>query len=98
MAKVVVSRIRIPKSKLAMIPEHERNMLFMLGHIVNELTILSKLHIYASNYARRPMPTKVEERVNVSQTMLIGKLLTGKIKEAWEFIRGAFLSSPLGRT
>lgn len=93
--EILVNRIRIGKDKLSEIPNDERGFLFMLGHIGNELSMLQKLQWYASNYK---YPTEsVEDHVHTSQALMVAKLLVAKEKEAWEFIRAIFLSTPLGK-
>lgn len=93
--EILVNRIRIGKDQLSAIPDDERSFLFMLGHIGNELSILQKLQWYASNYE---YPTEtVEDHVHTSQALLVAKLLVAKEKEAWNFIRTIFLSTPLGK-
>ena len=93
--EISVNRIRIGKDKLSVIPDDERSFLFMLGHIGNELSILQKLQWYASNYDY-PAET-IADHVHTSQMLMVAKLLVAKEKEAWDFIRTIFLSTPLGK-
>ena len=92
---ITIYRLRVPKEKLASIPENERNFFFMLAHIGNELSILQKLLWFASN-SRRGDGT-IQDTVQTMQALFIGRLLVGKVKEAWEFVRTVLLSSPLGK-
>ncbi len=93
--EILVNRIRIGKDQLSAIPNDERSLLFMLGHIGNELSILKKLQWYASNYE---YPTEtIEDHVHTSQALMVAKLLVAKEKEAWNFIRTIFLSTSLGK-
>lgn len=94
--EISVNRIRIGKDRLSAIPDDERSFLFMLGHMSNELSILQKLQWYASNY-NYPAGT-IEGHVHTSQWLMVAKLLVAKEKEAWDFIRTIFLSTPLSKT
>lgn len=91
---VIITRMRFAKSRLAQIPERERGLFFMLGHISNELAILSRFASLCRNYT---WPEEVRGPAQIAQAMLVLRLLGGKCKEAWEFIRKAFIKSPLGR-
>lgn len=89
-----VARVKIPKARLAEMPEAERAFVFMLCHIGNEIVNLQKLFMFTSNMHFSP---GIEYDVHYAQSMLIGKVLTGKLSEAWEYIRSAFLSNPRGK-
>ena len=94
--EVTIQRLRIAKDKLSAIPDDERSFLFMLGHIGNELSMLQKLHWYSSNFDN-PENTKEENHVHTSQALMVSKLLVGKEREAWNFVRTVFLSTRLGK-
>ena len=74
-----VTTLMIPKSTLAAIPDAERSLFFMLGHIANELSCLRRLLIIAIHYK---WPEPVRASIHVSQALLLAKMLAGKCREA----------------
>jgi len=93
---IILQQFRIGKDKLLAMPDNERNLLFMLGHIGNEISMLQKLQWYASNF-QYPANTAAEGHAHTSQSLMIGKILIGKLNESWNFIRSIFLSTELGK-
>lgn len=94
MANPILTRAIISKAKLNELPSYDRALLFMLGHIANELISLTRLALFAGNYK---YPDSIKGNTQTSQALLILKLLAGKLREAWHFVRMAVLQSPHGR-
>lgn len=90
----IVTKFLISKAKLSELAAYDRALLFMLGHIANELISLTRIALFANNYR---YPDSVKGNTHTSQALFIHKLLAGKLKEAWRFIRMAVLESPQGR-
>lgn len=90
---LVVTRLLIPKAKLAAIPANERGLYLMLDHIQNELSILMRLTLFSENYR---FPEPVRASAHIAQAMLIVRFLGAKCTEAWEFIGRAILRSQIG--
>ena len=94
--EITVHRLRIGKDKLSAIPDNERNLLFMLAHIANEISILQKLQGYMGNF-EYPANTDAESDALTSQSLFMGRLYIGKLNEAQNFIRSIFLRTELGK-
>jgi len=92
---VRLHHFQLTKAQLGQMPEPERNLLVMLAHSANEISILSKLfHYCAGNHSDEP----VIERAENAQALLMGRLLTGKIYEFWNLLQTGYFASPLSRT
>ncbi|MBI3128204.1 MAG: hypothetical protein HYZ11_11415 [Candidatus Tectomicrobia bacterium] len=63
-------------------PEKDRNLLFLLGHIANENIILQKLLLMCIP-AGETEKTQEESWAVVTQSLLIAKVLVSKLFEAW---------------
>jgi len=89
-----VFRMRVPKERLAAMPQKERTLFLLLGYSANQIATLMKLLVFATNH----MPDeKVHATVSAAQSHVILKLLIGTLNEAWELIRKNFLESLPGR-
>ena len=88
--------VRVPLSKdlLRAMPEEERALLFLLGYAANQVTMVSKLMIFATN---KTAPDAVEQLVTGAQTQMLVRMTIGIISETWEMLRSHFLSRPLAK-
>lgn len=87
MPSIKVHTITIPKEKLDQAPEEERLTYLMAGNLANDLLILQKLLIMSSRTAAdmgEPHSTPVN-----GSTLLLVKLLAGRLYEGWNWLRGA---------
>ena len=90
-----VHHITLSKTQLEAIPEAERNLLVLLGHAANEISVLSKLfHFCAGARSEEPMIMHAEN----AQALVLGRLLTGKIYECWNLLQAGFFGSAVSRT
>jgi len=80
---------RILKSDLLKIPEKERILFLLMGHLANELNILYKLLIVCFN--KDNSQNEVIERAQLYQGLAINTILIGKIYEGWKLINDIFL-------
>ena len=81
---ITVYRVPISKKQFQLIPSDERALLFVAGHVLNQVSVFIKLVRFSTNSD----PTNpIEERVSAAQSQLILRCLIGVIAEAWEFIR-----------
>jgi hypothetical protein len=76
--------VELTKKQLASMPEEERRALLLLGHAINEINVLQKLIMM---HRREPAPHKVVERVEAGQALIVGRVLIGKLHEAWELFK-----------
>jgi transcriptional regulator with XRE-family HTH domain len=81
---ITVYRVPISKKQFETIPSHERALVFVAGHVLNQVSVFIKLVRFSTNSD----PTNpIEERVSAAQSQLILRCLVGVLVEAWEFIR-----------
>jgi hypothetical protein len=90
-----IHHITLSKEQLAGIPVQERNLFILLGHAANEVGVLAKLfHYCAGNHFEEPILEKAE----LTQAMLLGRLLTGKIYEFWKLMQNGYFGTGLSKT
>ena len=82
--EITVYRVPISKKQFQSVPSDERALLFVAGHVLNQVSVFIKLVRFSTNSD----PTNpIEERVSAAQSQLILRCLIGVLVEAWEFIR-----------
>ncbi|MBD9359270.1 hypothetical protein [Methylomonas fluvii] len=92
---IQLHHFELTKAQLNQMPEPERNLLVMLAHAANEISVLAKLFHFCSGN-RSDIP--VLERAENSQALLLGRLLTGKLYEFWNLLQTGYFASALSRT
>lgn len=76
--------VNLTKAKLAAMPQADRTILLLLGHASNEINVLSKLILMT----RKDDPSsKLVDRVEAGQILILMRILIGKLHEAWELFR-----------
>jgi hypothetical protein len=91
---VLVHHIKLTKGQLDAIPEAERVLTVLLAHAANELNVLTKLFHFCSHHETA---TAVEEQARVTQSLVLGRVLTGKIHECWTLLQKAFFGARLSK-
>jgi hypothetical protein len=86
--------INTPKSDLARVPEPERILFLLLGHLANELSVLKKLFFFC---AHSEAQDKWQRRANNAQALVMARTLIGKLYEGWRLLDGCFFKSGLSR-
>lgn len=89
-----VYELQIPKSDLEKIPDPERNIFLLFGHVHDELAFLNKLLLLVSDSDA----TGIEQHAMTTQAMIVGRLYCGKIHEAWEMVRKRYLKKNIAQT
>jgi hypothetical protein len=79
-----IFEFKVSKQDLARIPADERAFLFFLGQAINEISCLSKITYMSGN---APEGHKLIENVHVGQTLILLRILIGKVHEAWTLFR-----------
>jgi hypothetical protein len=92
MAQVI--RIRLTKGQLDKIPRNERVFYFMAGQLANEINILTKLVWFGMNQ-ERAAAKGVPQEAALSQTLLLIKILAGKLYEGHALTGKAFSATKL---
>lgn len=83
-AIVTVYRVPISKEQFQSIPSAERALVFVAGHVLNQIGVFIKLVRFSTNNDPADL---IEGRVSAAQSQLILRCLIGVLVEAWEFIR-----------
>lgn len=65
-------------------PPEERRALLLLGHAINEINVLQKLIMM---HRRDAAPHKIVDRAEAGQTLILTRVLIGKLHEAWELFK-----------
>jgi hypothetical protein len=89
-----IHHITLTRKQLDSIPESERRLLVLLAHAGNELNVLSKLFHFS---ARPGSETPIVQQAENTQSMVLGRVLTGKIYECWNLMQSAFFRSGLSK-
>lgn len=90
---MIIHKISIPKKKLEDMPERERALFFGLGHLANEINILQKHFLWCI-----PKTDKEEEQwAALTQSLVLSKVLAGKLYEGWSLIEKSFFNSKLSK-
>lgn len=76
------------------IPPAERSLLVLLGHAMNEVNVLTKLFLISSRFEKEP---RWYAHGQSCQALVLGRTLTGKLHEIWQFIAKGYLRTPLSR-
>lgn len=75
-----VYRVKLPKQHLAALPEADRKLFLLLGHVSNEINVLQKLILMLR---REDAPSSMVDIVEAGQAMIVLRNLIGKLHEAY---------------
>jgi hypothetical protein len=89
-----ILRLPIPKETLAKMTPEERGLFLLLGYASNQVNVLWKLVIIATNNTPADY---IEQRVSGAQTQILVRLTVGAMWEAWLLVERGFLKSKIGR-
>ena len=87
--------VNTTKSALAKVPENERILFLLLGHLANELSVLKKLFFFC---AHSGVEDKWQRRANIVQALVVARVLIGKLCEGWELLNWYFFRNGLSKT
>jgi hypothetical protein len=90
---ITVLQIPVSKDRLRGMPPDERALLLLSGYVANQINLLSKLIIFATNKTA----SGVEETLCAAQTQMLARLAIGVLNEGWELISKRFIGSPIGK-
>lgn len=74
-----IYEIKLTRGQFLSLPENERPLFFQLGHVFNELSFLNKLLYMVSD----PDLEGIERKGMTVQSMIVARIFTGKVFEAW---------------
>ena len=89
-----IQRINITIEQLRQIPDHERALIVVLAHALNEVNVLNKLIFLCTNFDIEP---RWKAHAHASQAFVLARLLIGKLNEAWDAIRKGYFGSQLSK-
>lgn len=92
---MTVFRAKLSKEGLQQLSPEERRLFLSLGHIANEIKALQKLLVWSSDFSPDHEPI-VHGRISFSLMLL--KILAGKLNEAHETIRKNFYNPEVSRS
>ena len=81
-------------TKLRIVPEHERTLFVLLGHVVNEINVLNKTFYLATQFEEEP---RWRVHAHISQSLVFARALVGKLNEGWELLQKGYFNSQLSR-
>ncbi|MEA3459439.1 MAG: hypothetical protein U9R11_01990 [Chloroflexota bacterium] len=91
---MTVYAARLSKAQLQSVPPEERSLFLSIAHLVNEINALHKLVLWASDFSSG---NEVEVHGQVSLTLMLLKLLAGKLKEGHKLLRKRFYGTAVSR-
>ena len=92
---VRVHHITLSRTQLDAVPETERRLLVLMANAANELNVLSKLFHFS---ARAASKTPILMQAENTQSLVLGRVLTGKIYECWKLLQSAFFRTAISKT
>jgi hypothetical protein len=87
--------VRLPVTVFSTMPDDDRGLLVLYGHILNEVNALNRLLACAARI--EPGPTWLVH-AGSAQAFLLAKLQIGKLYEGWKATKDAYFSTKLSRT
>ena len=84
---ISVHRVQLHADQLAALPEAERNLLFLAGHILNELNSLNKIFTWCLSRPPNEASSAVNSLAQGVQALVYARVLAGKVSEAWEALK-----------
>ena len=75
-------------------PENERVLFLLLGHLANELSVLKKVFYFCGHLEAEE---KWQSRANKAQALVMARVLIGKLCEGWELLQRHFFRNGLSK-
>lgn len=91
-----IRRIALPVTELLRLEPAERNVLFLVGHINNEISSLTKIWGWCLDGAKVAGVSEIEAYAGTAQAMMYARLLAGKLLEAWGALEKSWFASKVG--
>jgi len=91
---IEVYRVPISKEQFRALPKDERALILLMGHALNEISVLIKLVTFSTNHGPED---PIEGRVSAAQSQVILRFLFGTVVEIWEFLRRPANQKIIGR-
>ncbi|HTT07406.1 MAG TPA: hypothetical protein VMH34_01240 [Gammaproteobacteria bacterium] len=91
---MIIQKSRLNLTKLRQIPEKERALFVLLGHVVNEVNVLNKTFYLCTQFQDEP---KWRSHAHTSQALVFARLLIGKLYEGWNLLRKGYFESQISK-
>ena len=92
---IEVFRVPISKAQLRSIPVDERNLLLLISHAVNQMSVMRRLLIFSLNY---DSANALENTLSAAQSQTILRFLFGALAEAWEMVKRPINQKLIGKS
>lgn len=92
---ISIHRVTISKDALISLTAAERNLLFLAGHVVNELNSLNKVFMWCLHKHPEEIPSKLNSLAQGVQSLVYARTLAGKVSEAWEALKTGWFRNRL---
>ena len=89
-----VQRIAVSRETLLDMPVSDRNFVITIGHLLNELNVLSKILYRCSQYSTAD---RVVSHAQTTQALCMAKILAGKLALGWEMLRNFYFDAQLSQ-
>lgn len=90
-----IRRVELPPEAFQALSENDRGLLVLLGHILNDVSVLNKLLACTARIEAGPSWVV---HTGSCQAFLFAKLLIGKLSEAWTAIQNGYFRTSSSRT
>ena len=87
-----IRRRSIPKALLAAIPKPDRALLFLAGHVHNELYVFGKMAVAAN--ATGGVRAGPRSQIELGQAMIVMRIWMAKVHEGWLMFKNMFQGVP----
>lgn len=89
---VTVFRLQFSREQVDRISPNEKELFFLVSHMANELSILTKILMMALSY---PMHNDFRDKLHSAQFLCLMRLWVGKLYEAWHLIEEKFVRNQI---
>lgn len=88
-----IQKITITKQQFDLFPEKEKVLFILLGHLTNEVSILSKFITFSENKSE----LDVINKAYFTQKSIVARMFIGKLHEGWRMLENNFFGSKLSK-
>ncbi|HBL23361.1 MAG TPA: hypothetical protein DDZ40_04515 [Deltaproteobacteria bacterium] len=90
---MIIHKLVLSKTQFDLLPEKERILFVQIGHLANELTVLTKLLIFAHTDSN----LEVVRRAYTMQASVIARICIGKLFEGWRLLENSLFATSLSK-
>ncbi len=92
---IAIRRVSVSPEQLQGLPEFERNLLFLAGHVLNEINALNKAFIWSLGTSTGDDVSRLKGLAQGVQALIFARVLAGKLFEAWEELKSSWSRNKL---